>query len=304
MTYLKDTLHVRRTLEALDRYRAEDLRRIVPWMFAIGMLSIAAATFLLFIDRRGALWTLMGGGFLLMILYGGHRNRIKRAFKDDLMPAIMARVDPALDHYDPAGLPREQFEATSLFGVEPDTYGSKDLFGGLLGSTAVAFAMVRAVAESANMKDRPGGVVFEGLLFIADFNKHFHGRTHMKAGGAGIFASMRDEHVELENPRFARAFAVTCTDQIEARYILTPRLMERLLSLWEGFGSVDAVFEDSLIVLALGAPYELLDPMFTDGIGAKDFDEMVAKLKEVVAIVEDLDLNTRIWSKKPVARTA
>jgi hypothetical protein len=296
-----DGVHVRRTLEALERYRAEDLRRIVPWLFFVGLLSIGSTIY--FYSSRGPWWmyTLGFGAFVIIVIFGRHLTRVERAFKEDLMPEVMARVDPALDRYDPAGLPQEQFEASGLFDKAPDSYQSKDLFGGLLGSTAVAFAMVDADKNDARGRS---DTLFKGLLFIADFNKHFHGRTHMKAGGAGTFASMRDAHVELEDPRFARAFAVTSTDQIEARYILTPALIGRLLKLWEGFDSVDAVFEDSLIVLALGASYGLLDPLTMDGIDEEDFDDLVKKLKEVVGIVDDLDLNTRIWSKKPVAGTA
>ena len=40
----------------------------------------------------------------------------------------------------------------------------------------------------------------------------------------------RGELVKLENPEFESEFAVYSDDQIESRYILSPSLMERILS--------------------------------------------------------------------------
>lgn len=133
-------------------------------------------------------------------------------------------------------------------------------------------------------------------------HKHFQARTEVRSGSAGSVASLMLEHVEIEDPRFDRAFRVNSSDQIEARYLLTPGFCERLLALRKHFESVDAVFHDSCIVLALGADYDFLEPDVNHPIGEAQFNEMVRELEEIVAFVEHLKLNTRIWSKKPGAQ--
>ena len=40
----------------------------------------------------------------------------------------------------------------------------------------------------------------------------------------------RLEEIELEDPEFMEHFRVYSTDQVEARYILSPSMMERLLA--------------------------------------------------------------------------
>ena len=61
---------------------------------------------------------------------------------------------------------------------------------------------------------------------------------------AGIFNftksfDSKTERVKLEDPRFEKAFEVVSSDQIEARFILTPDFMERLLEMEEVFHGGD-----------------------------------------------------------------
>lgn len=83
--------------------------------------------------------------------------------------------------------------------------------------------------------------VFRGQCLIVNFHKQFNGVTKVyrdmgllnwmgKLGQMG-----KSEKVKLEDPVFEKAFEVYSTDQIEARYILTPDFMERLLGLERTF---------------------------------------------------------------------
>ena len=77
--------------------------------------------------------------------------------------------------------------------------------------------------------------VFRGQCLSASFPKPFEGVTKVYRD-AGVFnALMRmgkgGERVKLEDPRFEKAFEVVSTDQVEARFLLTPDFMERLLAL-------------------------------------------------------------------------
>ncbi|MBN2683643.1 MAG: DUF3137 domain-containing protein [Pontiellaceae bacterium] len=97
------------------------------------------------------------------------------------------------------------------------------------------------------LEERRKGVVQKvmiacGAVIVADFNKHFHGRTYILPDTAekmfgrfgqklqGIGKS-HGELVKMEDPVFEREFAVYSSDQVEARYILSPALMRRMLEL-------------------------------------------------------------------------
>lgn len=82
--------------------------------------------------------------------------------------------------------------------------------------------------------------VFRGQCLIVNFHKQFNGVTkvYRDMGMLNWMAKLgqgKSQKVKLEDPVFEKAFEVYSTDQIEARYILTPDFMERLLGLERTF---------------------------------------------------------------------
>jgi hypothetical protein len=107
----------------------------------------------------------------------------------------------------------------------------------------------------------------------------------------------------VEDPRFNELFMVTSSDQIEARYLLTPALMGRVQELRENLGGFSLAFGAGRLNLAVDRPYDLFDPNPAEPFnGTKQIKRMLKNLRSMTHIVSDLDLNTRIWSKLP--RTA
>jgi Protein of unknown function (DUF3137) len=83
---------------------------------------------------------------------------------------------------------------------------------------------------------------------------------------------------------------------VEARYLLSTSMMERILRLSQR-GAVSLAFVEGHLYVALSSHKNLfelgnnlLEPM--DGRGLA---EQLANLHQVLAIVDELDLNTRIW---------
>lgn len=83
--------------------------------------------------------------------------------------------------------------------------------------------------------------VFRGQCLVVKFHKQFHGVTkvYRDMGMLNFFAKLgqlgKGEKVTLEDPVFEKAFEVYSTDQVEARFILTPDFMERLVGLERTF---------------------------------------------------------------------
>jgi hypothetical protein len=143
----------------------------------------------------------------------------------------------------------------------------------------------------------------------ADFNKHLCRTTLVAPKQRMDMAPWQLEHSELsrteevflEESEFTRLFDVRGHDQVEARYILSPGLMDRLAFFQRKWGNmfvrfsgarVDLWGETSLRDRMLGAPrpecllnFETIYPYYR-------------LLALPVEIVEDLNLNTRIWTKE------
>lgn len=111
--------------------------------------------------------------------------------------------------------------------------------------------------------------VFHGQCLRFQFHKTFTSRTlvlrdagilNRFGGGNGM------QRASLESPKFEKAFEVYTTDQVEARYLLTPDLMQRLVELETAFrgGSLRCGFIDGEMLIALESG-DLFEPgsMFT-----------------------------------------
>lgn len=99
--------------------------------------------------------------------------------------------------------------------------------------------------------------VFDGLLIRCGFKKSFTGYTLVKRDGGfltKLFSGRgKYERVRLEDPEFEEAFEVFSDDQVEARYLLQPAFMQRLLDLDRhlGSGSLVLAFSGQQVWIAL-----------------------------------------------------
>lgn len=241
----------------------------------------------------------------------------RKAYKREINNAIVKHFSPGLRYDEDDGISQREFVASHLFGVPPDRYTTGDLVSGVYGKTQLRFARVHA--EQKHTESTKKGTrthyttIFRGILLIADFNKHFRGRTCARTDVAeklmGNFGRVfqkfsvslsSDQLVQLENPEFEKEFAVYTSDQVEARYILTPALMERMLDLKRRCGNeTQFSFCGSSVVVAITNSADLFDPDFSrPATNAAQLADICDRYAFFLGIIEDLDLNTRVWSKE------
>ena len=101
----------------------------------------------------------------------------------------------------------------------------------------------------------------------------------------------------MENPEFNREFVVKSSDQVEARYLITPAMMERLMELKKRFGDYRLSFTDGRVRIALPGWRNYLAPDIKRAIDRTQAEMIYKRLAAVIGIIDDLDLNTRIWTK-------
>jgi hypothetical protein len=97
----------------------------------------------------------------------------------------------------------------------------------------------RETSDSRGNRRTEWVTVFRGQCLVARFPKPFNGVTKVERdhGVMNFFAKFGQgmPKVKLEDPVFEKCFEVYGTDQVEARFILTPDFMERLLKLEKTF---------------------------------------------------------------------
>ncbi len=116
------------------------------------------------------------------------------------------------------------------------------------------FALVEARLESGGKNNT---TVFQGLLVHVEYPERFLGRTLMaRSGWWKRGKDSRDlQKVDLTSRELEDAFTVYSTDQVEARALLTPDRMERLIALERHFSGAKlrGIFEDGHMTIALEA---------------------------------------------------
>ncbi len=238
-------------------------------------------------------------------------------YKSRIIPRIVKSLDSQLNYDHSSGIHSSTFEDTELFTTEPDRYKTEDLVSGKYGATFLQMAEIDA-EERRTRRDSDGDTetyyvtIFKGILLIADFHKHFQGRTFIFPDNAEkllgnfgrFFQKMGGRSgtrlLRLEDPDFEKAFAAYSTDEVEARYILSTAMMRRLLDMQQRFGKdVRIGFKDSSLILAVPHTDSFLDP--STSLPATDttqIRDMLFHLSHFLKTIEELDLNTRIWTKR------
>jgi len=154
-------------------------------------------------------------------------------------------------------------------------------------------------------------IIFRGLFIIADFNKNFKTRTVVLPDTAekmfGKFgqslqsiSSGRGALIRLEDPVFEKEFVVYGDDQVEARYILTPALMQRIVNFKRKWNTtVYLSFRDSKVYIAIRMFKNLFElRLLKPATDYSYIENNLRFLTLLTEIVEDLNLNTRIWTKE------
>lgn len=259
----------------------------------------------------GLIGVLIASGIVLGIKYSRFAGPFKKEFKSKVIPALVQFVDDRL-HYQPHRALMEEYHASQLYPRRYDRHKAEDTITGTFDKTEFSFGEIHTEYKVKTKNGTSWHTIFRGLLFVADFNKEFHGETIVDRdnmerllGGIGrafqkMNTSRAGDLVRLENPVFEEKFAVYSTDDQECRYILTPSLMERILELdRKTNGQICLSFRRRNLYVAMTHRRDLFEPgIFSPSLNAAEANALVEVIQMMTGIVEDMNLNTRIWTKE------
>ncbi|RZK41277.1 MAG: DUF3137 domain-containing protein [Pedobacter sp.] len=238
----------------------------------------------------------------------------KYRFKEEIIGAALATMHQSISFDHNLGISEAEFNNTQLFTHSPDRYHTEDLITGKDEKTTFYFAEVHAEykteTRTKNGTQTHWHNILKGIVFCADFNKNFSGITVVRPKdfsssitawfSKNIFSVGSSNLVKLESEYFNKNFVTYSSDQIEARYILTPSLMEKIAELNERSAyCMSLSFVNSSVYMAFPLDHNYFEPpVFKTLLNPTLLDEDMNILKFMLLIIEELDLNTRIWTKQ------
>lgn len=311
----------------LEAERKKIIARIV-WI-VLGMVGLGLAAFGVAIALKGEQFAVFApivalilGAVAMVIWVNGPYAAYKRRFKSRVIKPIVEFIDPNLRYRAEGCIPRSTFLGAGIFRTGIDRYEGDDLVSGQISdpesgsATDIEFSELHAEykttrTDSKGNRRTEWHTIFKGLFFSADFNKHFGGETYVLTdvaeknfGWLGQklqeWNRQHGEVVKLEDAEFEREFAVYAEDQVEARYILTPALMRRLLDFrLQSEKQVQFSFVGSRVYVAIPFVEDLFEPrLFRTVVDFGPIQSYFENLALAIGLVEDLNLNTRIWTKE------
>jgi hypothetical protein len=228
---------VRPILLELETLRRDTIRKID--FRAVLLIPVGAAVGFVFgmivnegVPLLSALgYAAVGGGCGWALAFTSLNNAYRRAYKTRIIPHL-SRCFGDLDY---------------RHAVEPDLkrlaklrlipgFGKKRVEDEIFG----AYKGIRLNIVEANLETggKNSAVVFNGLLAELSFPGRFPGVTIVAKDAGVVGNALRDfvgaeglERVRLEDPRFEDRYQVYSNDQVGARTLLTPAVMERLMEL-------------------------------------------------------------------------
>ncbi len=303
---------LKKDLDALDEKRKEVLKKTA---IAACILTIISAVIVFFAKDIGALFgvTLLSLaiiGFIMKILSKGFRKE----YKDKIIEQIVQQVDENLKYNMDGYISKSEFLNSKIFEHKIDKYSGEDMVYGKIDKTEIKFSEVLAQYITRDSKGRTQThTLFKGIFFEADFNKEFTSFIQVKPDIAesmfGRFGTTLQKFsttgstkqlIKLEDPTFEKYFAVYGPNQVEARYILSPKVMESIVKIKTKFNkNISLSFINSKLYVAIPFKKDLFEPSIIKSISRLDHvEEYYEILQDLVDIVESLDLNTRIWTKE------
>lgn len=271
-------------------------------------------------------WILCGGVWYAAIRFFARDYRSN--FKQMIIEPLIHFIDPNLSYTPDGFIDLLIFRRADIFQRYVNEYDGEDLVCGTIDKTTIRFSEVRAYYKEENEnslltsaltpKDSVGALldkykhtIFKGLFFVADFNKDFLGQVLVMPDKAekyfGRFGKMLQSHnfirgelMKMDNAEFEQAFAVYGSDQIQSRYVLTPVIMNKILDFKKKTGAAICLsFKDSVLYITVPCKRNLFEPKYFKSI--VDYIETFRYFQDLtlfIGIVDELNLNTRIWTKE------
>ncbi|MCS7262011.1 MAG: DUF3137 domain-containing protein [Aquificaceae bacterium] len=225
------------------------------------------------------------------------------------MSTIFKNFFPSLTYRPKEYIPKELFISSLLFAdsSRPDRYRGEDRIEGKVGSTDIALSEVWAeymteTTDGEGNRKVEWHTIFKGVFFVTKFPKRARSTVLVYPSTFRFFGTpAKLQRVKLEDPEFEKHFDVFSNDQIEARYILSLSLMRRMLDfVLKTRARVRFSFMGEYMFCAMdfGKNFFKAPSLFRSVyplLYEEGYRQYVKEVELLISIVEELNLNQRIW---------
>lgn len=242
----------------------------------------------------GAFFGVAVYGVVSALLTASKRRNFRSNFKSRIIVSIAKSF--GLSYDENGGLRTDEF--FEIYDCYINEQSSEDMMSGEVQGVRVRFSDFYAAEKVRTKNGTRTDIKFQGVLFVADFHKrlncevrvcHKNSRNLRRCG----------QRANMDDVKFEEFFDVYTTDQVGARYALTPLLMQRLTEVYLRLGSqINAVLREDKIYVAIETWRDNFEPRIERSLKQDATIKLyVDEIGALVDIVSELNLNRKIWSE-------
>lgn len=237
------------------------------------------------------------------------QREVSKTYKHIVVNRVVKALGHGLTYKPESGFTKSDFVDMDLFEKQCEKLQAEDEVCGKKNTVTYSLHEAKATRTEGSGKNRRTVTIFKGLICRLDFNKNFQGHTVVVPDSeskvlGGLFGESetrrRKDIARMDSVEFEKFFSVYASDQQEARYLLTPKMMELIMEARMLLSAdLRLSFHDNSVFLTVPQNKDrfeahLFGSQVTPDSAAGDLVELVNLAENMV---DALELETRIWSR-------
>lgn len=218
------------------------------------------------------------------------KRQYARAYKSDILPEIAKLIGDFT--YNVKGKISMQDMTPSKIIPKHTSYTSEDYFSGRYKGVDIQFSEINLTRK----RGKSTVTVFDGLaIFLHHGARKFYGHTILTKDKSGLTGAERKKwsglkRANLVDLEFERLFDVYTSDQVEARYLIDPVIMENIKTLYDEYNGDNllAAFYEGRVLILISSNENHFEPAHIE-VPATNKSELLALRNEVSQILAITD---------------
>ncbi|MDF2700275.1 MAG: hypothetical protein K0Q49_1833 [Haloplasmataceae bacterium] len=268
----------------------------------LGISAVIALIGLVIYGQQGFIIGLIIAVIMTIGVVADSANKYKKAFKEQLMPLLIAKTGIDLKYEYKNGLSHDDVMQSRLF-KKADRFHSEDLMRGIIDevefiSSDVRMEERRVTHDSKGRRQVHYVTYYSGRWFIYDFNKEFNGIIQVREDNLfeGPSWGLSIKKIALEDVEFNKKFKTYSSNEHDAFYVLTPSLMEKIKVLEKRYpGKIYFSFIGTKLHIAVYNSANGFEPPIWSPIDDNFIQSQVQDILILKDIIDELKLNRNIF---------
>ncbi len=293
-------------VRGLDKERKELLLEMTLFWIAFVLVYIAALWFAFKLQSDGFFaMTFLSLPLLAQMYHVGKVKEFENKIKRLVFPFVLQKLNDFkwADAYE--GVDKNQLRYSGLF------YGlfknSKDISVELDDVFSGVYKDVDIQINDLTIEHEKSSVYFRGVVLKLDTKRSYTGTTlilqnkfHRKSFLRNLIAPVQDglDTVILEDADFMKEYSVYSSDQVEARYILTPSFIERIKQISFAFDAktIDISIVNNQIWIAVKTNKDMfkLGRLTKAVFDLEGYKKAVNEVASILELIDELKLDVNI----------